>query len=704
MQVRDEHRDDEIKRLQRCINDLVSLLALRAAWRDSEPAEIVHRLLDTLLGMLRLDLVYMLLKDPPGDAPIEMVRVAQPHALMPPPQEICVMLNQLFGDDPAKWRPVVRSPMGDGDISIVPVPLGLQAEIGVVAAGSQRPDFPGQTEKLLLRVASNQALIRLQEARLLHEQKRVARELDQRVAQRAVELAAANEELRKEIVERTQAEEKLRRSEAFLAEAQRLSSTGSFSWRVATDEVTWSEQLFRIFEFDRALPVTLQRISACVHREDLPLFQAFIDRARAEGSDFESELRLQMPDGTIKYVHTIAHGIRDRGGRLEYIGAVQDVTQRRLSEEALGKARSELAHVSRVLSLGALTASIAHEVNQPLSGVITNASTCMRMLSADPPNLEGARETARRIIRDGNRASDVITRLRALYGKKDVSTESVDLNEATREVLALSSNELQRNRVMLRTEFADDLPLVTGDRVQLQQVILNLLRNAADAMGTVEDRPRELLVRTERDETDGIRLSVQDTGVGFEAEAADRLFGAFYTTKHDGMGMGLSVSRSIIENHHGRLWAALNSGAGATFSFSIPRGYQSSEGNTLMRGPVLIAVVDDDESVRESLPNLLRELGFAAHAFASAEEFLMSGYVDRARCLILDVAMPGMSGPNLQQELQRRRKKIPIVFITAHRDEAVPAGLSERGAVECLFKPFSERALVEALNVALRTN
>ena len=193
------------------------------------------------------------------------------------------------------------------------------------------------------------------------------------------------------------------------------------------------------------------------------------------------------------------------------------------------------------------------------------------MLATDPPQVEGARETARRTIRDGNRMSDVITRLRALFGKKEPTIESVNLNEAVLDVIALSMVELQKNRVMLRPELADDLPLVTGDRVQLQQVILNLLRNGSDAMSTVEDRPRQLVIRTERDEGDRVRLTVQDAGVGFDPQAADRLFDAFYTTKGDGMGIGLSVSRSIIERHHGRLWATLNDGPGATFSFSIPR-------------------------------------------------------------------------------------------------------------------------------------
>src|SRR5262249_54052273 len=217
------------------------------------------------------------------------------------------------------------------------------------------------------------------------------------------------------------------------------------------------------------------------------------------------------------------------------------------------------------------TASIAHEVNQPLSGIITNASTCLRMLDADPPNIDGARETVRRTIRDGNRVSDVITRLRALFGRKEFTLELLDLNWATSEVIGLALSDLQRNRIILQTELADDLPNVTGDRIQLQQVILNLLRNAWDAMADVHDRPRRLLIRTERENDDRVRLTVRDAGVGLPPPSLDCLFDPFYTTKSDGLGSGLFVSRSIVERHHGRLWAEPNDGGpGATFSFSIP--------------------------------------------------------------------------------------------------------------------------------------
>jgi PAS domain S-box-containing protein len=374
-----------------------------------------------------------------------------------------------------------------------------------------------------------------------------------------------------DIEDRKRAQEELRRSETFLAEAQRLSLTGSFCWRVETEEFTWSEQLYRIFEFELGIQVTLELILTRVHPDDISLLHDIIGQARRAVLDLDFEQRLLMPDQTIKYVHVVAHGSRNKDGELEYVGAVQDVTLSRTSEAALSQARSELAHVARVMSLGVLTASIAHEVNQPLSGIITNANTCLRMLAADPPNVDGARETARRTIRDANRASEVIKRLRALFGKKNPTAEPVDLNDAVREVVALSLSRLQRDRVILLTELADDLPLVTGDRVQLQQVILNLLQNASDAMSNVNDRPRQLLIRTERDDGDRVRLTVQDSGAGFEPQSLERLFDAFYSTKSGGMGIGLSVSRSIIESHRGRLWAAPNDGPGATFSFSIPR-------------------------------------------------------------------------------------------------------------------------------------
>jgi PAS domain S-box-containing protein len=382
-----------------------------------------------------------------------------------------------------------------------------------------------------------------------------------------------------DIEDRKRAEAELRRAYDSFADAQRLSKTGSFITDLVGDDHNWSAEAYCIFEFDPMTKVTVQRVRDVIHPDDLPSFEAMIARAMT-GVDVSFAFRILTVRDAVKHVRGIAHVIEQIEGRPMFVGALQDVTESVVSEEALSIARSELAHVGRITALNALTASIAHEVNQPLSGIITNASTCLRMLDAVPPDIDGARVTARRTIRDGNRASDVIARLRALFSRQELTLEPLDLNEAMREVIALSLSELQRNRVVLHSELADDLPTITGDRIQLQQVILNLLRNASDAMVDVQDRPRQLLIRTEREDGDRVRLSVRDAGVGLDPESMDKLFGAFYTTKSGGMGIGLFVSRSIIERHQGRLWAEPNGdGPGATFALSIPRSAEASLGS-----------------------------------------------------------------------------------------------------------------------------
>ena len=305
-----------------------------------------------------------------------------------------------------------------------------------------------------------------------------------------------------------------------------------------------------------------------LHPDDRERTRAELDHLAKGHKTLRFENRLRAKDGSY---HWISWKAAPDSERIYSMG--RDVTESKRAQDALNRAGAELARVSRVTALSALTASIAHEVNQPLSGIITNAGTCLRMLDTAPPDIDGARETARRTIRDGNRAADVIARLRALFSKREFALEWLDLNEAAREVIALSSNDVQRHRIILQSELADDLPAVTGDRIQLQQVMLNLLRNASDAMTDVHDRPRELLIKTEREDGDRVRLTIRDAGVGLSPQSLDSLFDAFYSTKSGGMGIGLFVSRSIIERHHGRLWAEPNEGApGATFSFSIPRG------------------------------------------------------------------------------------------------------------------------------------
>jgi PAS domain S-box-containing protein len=367
----------------------------------------------------------------------------------------------------------------------------------------------------------------------------------------------------------TTSEAGLRRANSYLTEAQRLSKTGSFTWDVYADEHNWSEEIHRTFGFEPNAKVTMGMIQAAVHPEDMAEVERVLGGA-AEGRDFDLIFRILTRDREVRHAHVVGHRIEHITDRPVFLGALQDVTESKVAEEELNRVRSELAHVARVATLNAMTASIAHEVNQPLSGILTNANTCVRMLAANPPNLVGAAETVRRTIRDANRATEVIQRLRAMFSTKAPTMEKADLNDVAREVIALSMGELRRKEALLQTDFADELPHVSVDRVQLQQVILNLMLNAADAMAGVEDRTRTMLVQTGLHSDGSVKLLVRDSGTGVDPNTVERLFDAFYTTKAQGMGVGLSISRSIIERHDGRLWAEANEGPGATFSFCIP--------------------------------------------------------------------------------------------------------------------------------------
>jgi signal transduction histidine kinase len=572
VEAQPEHPAEEIKRLQRCMNDLVSILALPAVWSGGDSSQVARTLLDVLLSMLRLDLVYVRLKDSGHEAPVEVVRVAQRRKLTAQSQDMGNLLDNLLGPDSLNWAPLTRTLIGDTELSIVPLQLGLQGDLGVIVAGSQRADFPRQTERLLLSIAANQAAIGLREARLLSEQRRVTNALDQRVAQRTRELAAANEELKEEIAERKRAEEGLRRSETFLAEGQRLSLTGSFSWRLDPDEITWSQQLYRIFELDQDVPVTLDLIGTRIRPEDVPSMNDIIDRARATGGDFEHELRLRMPDHSVKYLHVIAHATRDETGRLEYIGAAQDVTQRRLSEEALAQARSELAHVARVTSLGVLTASIAHEINQPLASIVTNGESGLRWLARPEPNVEKVKELTSRVIADARRASEIIGRIRTMATRRSPQQTTLSINDAIKDSMIFLSHEFRSKSTSVSLNLASALPRVVGDRTQLQQVVMNLAINAVQALAQSATARRNISIRTLLSDPETVCCIVEDSGPGIDPTHLPRLFDTFFTTKDSGMGMGLPISQSIIEAHGGRIVADNNSTlGGARFSFALPQ-------------------------------------------------------------------------------------------------------------------------------------
>ena len=564
MAVQPESSTEEIRRLRRCINDLVSVLALPAIWTGGGPSQVVSNLLDALMSMLNLDFIYARLGNSGGSEYAEMMRIGPTLEPKPQPQEISERLRRWLRDDPQKISPVVSNFFDGRDIALVSLQLGLHGEMGLLVAGSGRPDFPQQTERLVLDVAANQAAIGLHEANVL-------RELDQRVAQRTVELTSANEQLHEARAALEKAFDEIKGSEAKLRQV--IDAIPTIAWCNLPDgpneflNKSWHEYTGLSPEESHGWGWQV-----AFHSNDLPPLMTKWQEMLVTREPGEIEARVRRHDGVYRWFLIRAQPFLEEGKLVRWYGTSTDIDDRKRAEHALNKARAELAHVAQVTTLSTLTASIAHEVNQPLSGIVTNASTCLRMLDANPPNLEGARETARRTIRDGNRASEVVTRLRGLFSRKNVAFEPFDLNEAVEEVIALLLSELQRNRIVLRPDLAADLPAVLGDRIQVQQVILNLIRNGSDAMSAVDDRPRELLIKTESDEGSEVRLSVKDTGVGFDFQAEEKLFEAFYTTKGNGMGIGLSVSRSIMESHRGRLWAVRNEGPGATFLLSIPCG------------------------------------------------------------------------------------------------------------------------------------
>jgi PAS domain S-box-containing protein len=990
MDVQSGDLAEEIKRLQRCINDLVSLLALPAIWSGSEPTQIVHNLLDALLRMLQLDFVYGRLKDAGGQGPVEMVRLAQAQERRAQPPEIGEVLKHWLEADPLQWPPLIPNPMGNGELSIVPLGLGLQGDIGVIVAGSERADFPRQTERLILSVAANQASIGLEEARLLSEQKQVASELDRRVAQRTAELGAANEELRKEIADRKHAEEDLRSSE----EMHRLVVETANDAVVSMDDngtIQFANSAFaRIFGYDPAdlvgRPLTVlmpefmrelhdrgfRRYLATGHRhiswqgteltalrkdgQEVPVevsfgeltrdghkvFTGFIrdiserrqaaDKVRASerslreltetipqmlwsaekdgavnycnqrtldytglsadevrdsgwltavhpddvekatrawlgsvtsGEAFQCEFRLQRapdlfrwcisnavplrdlegkvirwfgtivdlhdwreaqqalhaiqtrqvavradvslafgqkesleailhecaesivrhldaafariwtvsrdgrmlelqasaglythlngahsripmgqlkigtiareqkhlltndiindprisdktwaanermasfagypllvgtrtlgvvamfsrkplttgtaealasiadliahgierkhaedklraserdlsliietipglvwcaaPDGELNYLnrrildytgtssdawaqlgwtnflhpddseptaqawaHAIATGqphqtqcrfrrsdgvyrwfqvlgqaARDSGGKVvRWYGLLIDIDDRKNMEEALRSNQARLSRATQTATVGEFAAAIAHEINQPLAAVVANGQACLRWLAAEPSGIAKAKEAAERIVRDGKEAGEVVRRIRGLFKQSAIEKIEVNLNEVIAEVLHLLAGETVRRRVTVETDLAQDLGRVSGDQVQLQQLVFNLLLNAIEAMDPVVDRPKELFICSKHPSPETVLVEVRDSGMGLKNP--EQVFEAFFTTKENGMGMGLAICRSIIDAHHGRLWAASGEGVGTTFSFTLP--------------------------------------------------------------------------------------------------------------------------------------
>ena len=370
-----------------------------------------------------------------------------------------------------------------------------------------------------------------------------------------------------DIDERRKTQEKLQRSEAFLVQGQRISNTGSFGWNVASGEIYWSDETYNIMEMDRTEKPVFDAVLQRVHPDDRAFVRGALDDAIRERTDFDIELRLSMANGGVKHVHIIGRAVNSVD--LHFVGAIRDITERMRAEEGLRQAQDDLARINRATTMGELMASLAHEVNQPISGTLINAKVCLRILERDEPSLNEVRAVFGRIVRDAQRAADVITRIRSQFMRGAPDRGVVDVNEIIQETILLLRGEAIRYKVSVRTELEAGLPRIVGDRVQLQQVAMNLIVNGIEAMKD-GGQTREMVIRSQRAENEQILVSISDTGIGFPPELAEQIFRAFFTTKPHGTGMGLRICRSIIESHGGRLWAAGAPGRGASFHWSLP--------------------------------------------------------------------------------------------------------------------------------------
>jgi PAS domain S-box-containing protein len=378
-----------------------------------------------------------------------------------------------------------------------------------------------------------------------------------------------------DITERKRAEAALRQTEAYLEEAQRLTHTGSWAWNIASREnVHWSQEQYRLFGLDpESDSSSFERALQRIHPEDQATFNRVVEQAIRERSDFEVDFRIVLPDGKIKYSRSVGHPVFSASGELvEFVGTGVDMTERRQAEkerERLRQVQADLAHINRVTTMGELTASLAHEINQPIAAAVTDARTCLRWLAREQPDLGEARESAARMVNAVTRAADIISRLRQLFKKGAPQASLVDVSQVIQEMVVLLRSEASRHSVSILTELSEDLPRVVADRVQLQQVLMNLMLNGIEAMQDTKGGG-QLTIRSLRGEGGQLLISVSDTGMGLPPDQADQIFNAFFSTKAQGTGMGLSISRSIIESHGGRLWATSNSGRGATFNFTLP--------------------------------------------------------------------------------------------------------------------------------------
>ena len=580
------------------LRDLIAILALPAVWSGRDAVDIPEAVLEALSSMLRLDLAYIRAADPAGSGPVETARVQGRPDLGSRGREIAGLLADGTTDPDANQALVLPDPATGEPLRATRTALGLAGHTGVVIAASRRSSFPTPFERFLLQSIIMQAEVALRNAALmtalhhaLHcEQGARAdaeaanrakdllnEELERRVVERTRQLSLVNQELRSEIAERKRAEAALRESEQRFRDYAETAS--DWLWETGPDHsfTRISERLTRL-GIDPAGRIGVTRWDFATDVEEEPeKWRLHVATLEAHQPFRGFVYRTAGADGSVAHTSTSGKPVFDADGRfLGYRGVSTDVTAAVRAEQvesALHLAQAELARVTRVTTLGELAASIAHEINQPLAAIGADANACLHWLAADRPDLDSVREALTAILKDGDRAAAVISRIRTLLARSPVAHGPCDLTGVIRDVLPLVGPEIERHGIRLETSLGPDLPPVMGDRIQLQQVLLNLLLNAAEAVRDVPPERRRLVVcATLEPREDGpwAVVAVEDAGVGFGEVEAPRLFEAFYTTKPGGLGMGLSISRSIIDSHRGRLWATANPDHGATFHLALP--------------------------------------------------------------------------------------------------------------------------------------
>jgi len=559
---------EEVKSLQACLNDLIGVVTLPALWSGLEFTQIVGTFLESVLGMLGLDFAYARTIAAAESAQLKTLRASR-EGESRTPESVADQIRSWLSSTPAGSPRPMPNPVGAGEVTAVYLRLGGHDEVGTLVVGSSRPGFPTRSELLVLQVAANQVAIGLLEAQRFDEQRRTAGELERRVNERTKELLCLNEQLRRESAERERTEQERMKLASIVEHSSDFIGTASLDGRCLFVNPAGR----RLIGMDSNSDVQSKHITDFVVAGEVGRLMSEATPTALEQGSWKGELLFRnWETGAAILMSHHLFVIREprTGNPIGFATISRDITQERRAEEALRVARKELARVGRVLTMGELAGSIAHEVNQPLTAVVSSAGACMRWLAAEPPNVAEAREAAECVKQDATRASNVIQRIRALFAGDEPSKSIVPLNEAIRDAVTVIEGEARAQGVTVKLSVAPDVPMVVGDRIQLQQVILNLALNAVEAMKSVVNRPRLLEIGAQRDGPGKVRVFVRDSGPGLSRAERNRVFDAFYTTKARGMGMGLAICRSIIDAHGGKLWATANPDSGETFQFTFP--------------------------------------------------------------------------------------------------------------------------------------